>query len=206
MRTAEIRRTTKETDIYIKTNLDGEGKTVIDCQIGFLRHMLEAFAKHGLFDISVQASGDIDVDQHHLVEDAGIVLGRCFADALGEKRGIKRCGFCFFPMDETLARVAVDISGRAFLVFNAAISGLPLVSGNYSFQTDTVEDFWRAFAASAGITLHIDVLRGRSDHHKIEAVFKAAGRALRDAVEIDPRSQNALPSTKGLLDRPTVMV
>ncbi|MDR2784109.1 MAG: imidazoleglycerol-phosphate dehydratase HisB [Treponema sp.] len=208
-RTAEIHRTTKETDIRLSLNLDGTGAARLEYPVGFMKHMLDTFAKHGLFDITAQASGDLDVDQHHLIEDTGIVLGQCFVRALGDKRGIKRCGSCLFPMDETLARAAVDVSGRAFLSFNAELSGTPLVSGAFSFQTDVVEDFWQGFTIAAGLALHLDILRGRSDHHKIEALFKASARALRDAVEIDARVRDAIPSTKGILDRldkPLVMV
>jgi imidazoleglycerol-phosphate dehydratase len=204
-RIAEVRRKTNETDIYLKLNLDGSGAAKFDYPIGFMTHILSAFAKHGLFDIEMSAAGDLEVDQHHLVEDSGIVLGQCFAKALGEKRGIKRVGSCLDPMDETLVRAAVDISGRAFLVFEGGLSGIPLISagsfagiaGFASFQTDTVEDFWQGFVGAAGITLHLDVLRGRSDHHKIESLFKAAGRALRAACEIDGRAAGDSPSTKG---------
>ncbi|MDR3336826.1 MAG: imidazoleglycerol-phosphate dehydratase HisB [Treponema sp.] len=211
-RIGEVSRKTKETDIRIRLNLDGKGEAKLNYPIGFMAHMLNTFAGHGLFDIEIQASGDLEVDQHHLVEDTGIVLGQCFAKALGDKRGIRRVGSCLYPMDETLSRAAVDVSGRAFLVFEAQLSGIPLVSapapGNFfnggasgesSFQTDTVEDFWQGFVSAAGITLHLDVLRGRSDHHKIEALFKAAARALREASEIDGRSSGAIPSTKGML-------
>jgi imidazoleglycerol-phosphate dehydratase len=161
--------------------------------------MAEAFAKHGLFDLEIRAKGDLCVDQHHLVEDTGIVLGQAFAKALADKRGIRRTGSCLYPMDETLARAAVDLSGRPFLHFDCGISGIPLVSAveGGTFQTDTMADFWQGFAFAAGCALHIDVLRGRSDHHRIEAVFKAASRALRDASEIDPRAPSAIPSTKG---------
>jgi len=197
-RVAEISRKTKETDITIKLNLDGSGETKIDYPIGFMVHMVKTFASHGLFDIELRARGDIEVDQHHLVEDTGIVLGQCFARALGEKRGIRRVGSCLFPMDECLARAAVDISGRPFLVFEAGLSGIPL-TGSGSFQADTVHDFWQGFATSAGVTLHLEILRGRSDHHKIEALFKAAARALREACEIDPASPGLVPSTKGTL-------
>jgi imidazoleglycerol-phosphate dehydratase len=188
----------------MRLDLDGRGEARLDYPIGFMAHMLNAFARHGLFDLEVRAVGDLEVDQHHLVEDTGIVLGRCFAQALGDKRGIGRSGSSLFPMDETLARAAADVSGRAFLVFNADLSGIPLVSspagaGAASFQTDTVEDFWQAFVSAAGITLHLDILRGRSDHHKIEALFKAAARALREACGIDPRVEGRIPSTKGIL-------
>jgi imidazoleglycerol-phosphate dehydratase len=198
-RKAEVSRTTKETDIFIRLNIDGTGEAKLDYPIGFFRHMLTTFAKHGLFDIELRASGDLDVDQHHLIEDTGIVLGAAFSQALKERRGIRRVGSCLFPMDETLARVAVDLSGRPFIVFNAALSGIPFVSGADSLQTDTVEDFWQGFAISALCALHIDILRGRNDHHKIEAVFKAAARALRDACEKDGRALDAIPSTKGTL-------
>jgi imidazoleglycerol-phosphate dehydratase len=217
-RVGELRRTTKETDITIKLNLDGDGEARLDCPVGFLAHMLNTFARHGLFDLELRCRGDLEVDQHHLVEDTGIVLGQCFTRALADRRGIRRNGSCLFPMDETLARAAVDISGRGFLVFNAGLSGIPLVSARNAvstrdavsagsersaegefFQVDTVEDFWQGFSSASGITLHLDVLRGRSDHHKIEALFKAAARALRDACEIDPRSRDHIPSTKGIL-------
>ncbi|MDR1948982.1 MAG: imidazoleglycerol-phosphate dehydratase HisB [Spirochaetaceae bacterium] len=203
-RIGEADRQTRETDIRIKLNLDGRGEARLDCPIGFFTHMLNTFARHGLFDLDLRAAGDLEVDQHHLVEDTGIVLGLCFAKALGDKRGIRRAGSCLFPMDETLARAVVDISGRPFLVFNGDLSNIPLISGPApggvaSFQTDTVEDFWQGFCTGAGITLHLDVLRGRSDHHKIEALFKAAARALREACATDPRSAGDIPSTKGVL-------
>jgi imidazoleglycerol-phosphate dehydratase len=205
-RTAEVARRTKETDISVKLNLDGSGEAKLNYPIGFMVHMLNTFARHGLFDIEIRASGDLETDQHHLVEDTGIVLGQCFSKALGDRRGIFRTGSCLFPMDETLARCAVDISGRPFLVFEGGLSGIPLVSAPAgaavlaaTFQTDTVEDFWRGFVSAAGITVHLDILRGRSDHHKIEALFKAAARSLREAVAIDPRSTDFIPSTKGVL-------
>jgi imidazoleglycerol-phosphate dehydratase len=205
MRTAEISRKTKETDIIIKLNLDGQGTARLNYPIGFMAHMLNTFARHGLFDLEIAASGDLEVDQHHLVEDTGIVLGQCFTKALGEKRGIRRNGSCFFPMDETLASAAVDISGRPFLFFEAGLSGAPLLASvdnnekPFQFQTDIVEDFWQGFIGAAGCNLHLEILRGRSDHHKIEALFKAAARALRAACEIDERAQGAIPSTKGSL-------
>ena len=198
-RIVEVERVTKETSIIVKLNLDGRGEAKLDYPIGFMGHMLDAFAKHGLFDIDIRAEGDLDVDQHHLVEDTGIVLGQCFARVLRDKRGIRRVGSCFFPMDETLARAVVDISGRPCLVFEAQLSGIPLVAGGVSFQTDTVHDFWQGFVSTAGITLHLDILRGRSCHHKIEALFKAAARALREACEIDPAASDLIPSTKGVI-------
>ena len=216
-RVAEVSRKTKETDIFVRLCVDGNGDVKFNYPIGFMGHMLNTFARHGLFDLEVKASGDLEVDQHHLVEDTGLVLGQCFARALGERRGIRRVGSCLYPMDETLARAAVDISGRPYLVFEAGPSGSPPGSlpGNPAeksvekpaefsgeipgFQADTVEDFWQAFVSTAGITLHLEILRGRSCHHKIEALFKAAARSLREACEIDPRSADSIPSTKGVL-------
>jgi len=205
-RTAEITRTTKETSITAKLNLDGNGAGKFDYPIGFIGHMLNTFARHGLFDLEVRASGDLEVDQHHLVEDTGIVLGQCFEKALGDKRGIRRSGSCLFPMDETLASAAVDLSGRPFLFIDAKLSGTPLVAAPngeereaFHFQTDTIEDFWQGFANAALCNLHLEIIRGRSDHHKIEAVFKAAARALRAACEIDGRNSDVIPSTKGSL-------
>ena len=202
-RVAEVERITKETSITMKLHLDGTGEAKLNYPIGFMVHMLTAFARHGLFDLEVKAKGDLEVDQHHLVEDTGIVLGQCFARALGERRGIRRVGSCLFPMDETLARAAVDISGRPFLVFEdpsprerTSISDLPEIPG---FQADTVQDFWQGFVSAAGITLHLDILRGRSSHHKIEALFKAAARSLKEACAIDPASPDIIPSTKGTL-------
>ena len=214
-RIAEISRKTNETDITIRLNIDGSG--VIHCQypIGFMAHMLTTFARHGLFDIDIHASGDLEVDQHHLVEDTGIVLGQCFNKALGDKRGIFRCGSSFFPMDETLASAAADFSGRPFLFFDGKLSGQPYIApaaepctGDEKplvgmFQTDTVEDFWQAFTVSAGCNLHLEIIRGRSDHHKIEALFKAAARAIRSACETDPRARDSIPSTKGSLSIPS---
>ena len=198
-RIAEIERTTKETSIRVKLNLDGKGEAKLDYPVGFMTHMLETFAKHGLFDIEVRATGDLHVDQHHLVEDTGLVLGQCFASALGERRGIQRVGSCLFPMDETLARAVVDISGRPYLVFEAELSDIPLAAEGTFFQTDTVQDFWQGFVSTAGINLHLDILRGRSCHHKIEALFKAAARVLRDACKIDSEAADLIPSTKGVI-------
>ncbi|MDR2210365.1 MAG: imidazoleglycerol-phosphate dehydratase [Spirochaetaceae bacterium] len=216
-RTAELHRKTGETDITLRLNLDGTGVLTQDYPIGFMAHMFSTFAKHGFFDLDIKARGDLEVDQHHLVEDTGIVLGQCFDRALGDKRGIRRVGSCLYPMDETLVRAAVDLSGRPFLVFNGDLSGIPLVAGaafspapggspreyfSGAFQTGTVEDFWHGFTGACGCALHLDVLRGRSDHHKIEALFKAAARALREACGIDPRGRDAIPSTKGVLASP----
>jgi len=216
-RIAEIERKTKETEIFIKLNLDGKGEAKLEYPVGFMSHMLNTFARHGLFDIEVRAKGDLEVDQHHLIEDTGIVLGQCFAKALGDKRGIRRNGSCLFPMDECLARAAVDISGRPFLYFDGQLSVSPIISTPnaqegtpYDFQTDVIEDFWQAFVSAAGCNLHLEIMRGRSDHHKIEALFKAAARALRAACEIDDRARDSIPSTKGslpgFLDTPGVLV
>jgi imidazoleglycerol-phosphate dehydratase len=213
-RITEIERKTKETEIFIRMNLDGKGAAKLEYPVGFMSHMLNTFARHGLFDIEVRAKGDLEVDQHHLVEDTGIVLGQCFAKALGDKRGIKRSGSCLFPMDECLARAAVDLSGRPFLYFDGQLSGSPLIStpdnsAPLDFQTDVIEDFWQGFVSAAGCNLHMEILRGRSDHHKIEALFKAAAKALRFACEYDDRAPDTIPSTKGSLpglDAPVVPV
>ncbi|MCL2721245.1 MAG: imidazoleglycerol-phosphate dehydratase HisB [Treponema sp.] len=210
-RTAEVERVTKETAITIKLNLDGKGEAKLDYPVGFMSHMLNTFARHGLFDIEIKAKGDLEVDQHHLVEDTGIVLGQCFAKALGDKIGIRRNGSCAFPMDECLARACVDISGRPFLFFDGQLSCAPLLSTpengiKSDFQTDVIEDFWQGFVSAAGCNLHLEIIRGRSDHHKIEALFKAAARALRTACEIDSRASDSIPSTKGSLSAVDVQV
>jgi len=203
-RIAEVVRKTKETNIVARLNIDGKGSAKLDYPIGFMVHMLNTFARHGLFDLEITASGDLEVDQHHLVEDTGIVLGQCFAEALGDKTGVRRNGSCLFPMDETLARAAVDLSGRPFLYFDGQLSDTPIVASRdgeepFHFQTGTIEDFWQGFTGAAGCALHLDILRGRSDHHKIEALFKAAARSLRAACEIDERARDIIPSTKGSL-------
>jgi imidazoleglycerol-phosphate dehydratase len=203
-RLAEIERKTNETEIFFKLKIDGTGEARLVYPLGFMSHMLNTFARHGLFDIEGYAKGDLETDQHHMVEDTGITLGQCFAKALGDKRGIRRNGSCLFPMDECLARAAVDVSGRPFLYFDGQLSGSPLISapekGNsYDFQTDVIEDFWQGFANAAGFNLHLEIIRGRSDHHKIEALFKASARALRAACETDSRAKDIIPSTKGSL-------
>lgn len=204
-RTAQVQRKTGETVIDLTLNLDGTGICSVDCPLGFLEHMLTSFCKHGLFDLAGSLSGDLHVDQHHLVEDTGIVLGQVFDKALGTRAGITRSGCFLYPMDETLARAAVDFGGRPWLECSLDLSGTALVatdaSGNSipAFQTDTVDDFWQGFATGAKCNLHLDILRGRSDHHKIEAAFKAAARAIRQAVTIDPRLGGTVPSTKGTL-------
>lgn len=202
-RIATIERNTGETQIKLTLNLDGTGKCEVENPIGFFNHMLTSFCKHGLFDLSGTIKGDLEVDQHHLIEDTGIVLGMCFAKALGNCAGIFRSGCFTYPMDETLARAAVDFGGRPYLVCNSELTGIPLVSvtngKQASFQTDCFEDFWQGFVNSACCNLHLDILRGRSDHHKIEGLFKACARAIRNAVEIDSRRQGTIPSTKGVI-------
>jgi imidazoleglycerol-phosphate dehydratase len=193
-RIAEIKRKTNETDITLKLTLDGEGRSTINSGIPFLNHMLELFAKHGLFDLRLKAKGDLEVDFHHTVEDIGICLGQAFAKALGDKRGIRRYGEATIPMDEALASVAVDISGRSFLTYNPKIRRIKLGD----FNIGLVKEFLRAFTDQADLALHVNLLYGEDIHHSIEAIFKAFGRAMRQAVEIDPRVKG-IPSTKGRL-------
>ena len=203
-RTATVERKTGETQITLTLNLDGSGKCDVKNPIGFFDHMLRSFCKHGLFDLSGTIAGDLNVDQHHTIEDTGIVLGQCFAKALGDCAGIYRSGCFLYPMDESLLRAAVDFGGRPYLVCQAQLTGVPLVSigadgKEASFQTDCFEDFWNGFVTNAKCNLHLDTLRGRSDHHKIEGLFKAAARAIRSAVDIDPRRGGQVPSTKGVI-------
>jgi len=195
-RKSEIKRVTRETSIKIALNLDGQGKGRISTGIGFLDHMLELFAKHGLFDLKVQAKGDLKVDLHHTNEDVGIALGEAFKKALGKKAGIRRYGYSFVPMDEALAnaRVVLDISGRPSLFFSSKIKGTP--PAGYSLQD--AKEFFKAFSANSGINMHVDALRGEDTHHVIEALFKATARALKEAVSIDKRVKG-VPSTKGKL-------
>ena len=203
-RTASVERNTFETQISLTLNLDGSGKCSVKNPIGFFDHMLQAFCKHGMFDLTGTLQGDLQVDQHHLIEDTGIALGMCFSKALGNCAGIYRSGFFIYPMDESLLQASVDFGGRSFLVCNAQLTGIPLVSispegKQASFQTDCFEDFWQGFVNGAKCNLHLDTIRGRSDHHKMEGLFKAASRAIRAAVEIDPRRNGAIPSTKGII-------
>lgn len=193
-RKAIIKRKTKETQVEIKLNIDGSGFTEINTPIAFFNHMLELFSKHGLFDVNIRAIGDLQVDEHHLVEDTGIVLGEAFAKALGDKRGINRYGFFVLPMDEALATVAIDFSGRYAFTFNCQFSREKV--GDLS--TELVYDFWDAFAKNAQLNLHIKVENGRNDHHKIEALFKAVARSLRMACDSNGRIKT-IPSTKGIL-------
>ena len=195
MRTAQVRRDTKETQIVGSLKIEGRGKYEVSTGIRFLDHMLELAAKHGGFDLAIDAEGDLDVDQHHTVEDVGIVLGQLFAQALGDRKGINRAGYFVMPMDETLAVVAVDLGGRAALVYDDQVK-VRLVG---DLQSELVEDFFGGFVNHAGANLHAKVLYGRSNHHKIEAIFKCFGRALRYACSKDRRMKEQLPSTKGLL-------
>lgn len=193
-RRGEAVRETRETSVRVALDLDGTGKASISTGVGFLDHMLELLAGHSLLDLDVQASGDLNVDEHHTVEDVGITLGMALSEALGERRGIRRYGF-LLPMDEALARVALDLGGRPFVVFEAEFSREKV--GDLS--TELVEDFVRGLAQHLGANIHVRVEYGRNDHHKIEAIFKALGRALRAAIEQDPRLEDRVPSTKGVL-------
>ena len=195
MRKASIERKTAETDISLALALDGSGVSDIQSGVGFLDHMLTLFARHGRFDLRVKCLGDTQVDAHHSVEDIGICLGQAFREALGDKKGIYRYGDIILPMDEALVLVSVDISGRGMLCYRAAFKTEKI--GN--FDTQLVEEFFIAFASNAGITLHIKQLDGRNSHHIAEAMFKAVGRVLRKAVDIDPKAQGEVPSTKGVL-------
>ena len=194
-RTASIHRHTNETDIRLRLNLDGRGNSDISTGICFFDHMLQLLARHGAFDLSIKARGDLDVDQHHTVEDTGIALGEALRKALGTKRGILRAGYFLMPMDETLAAAAIDLSGRPHCVCRAEVAAKRVGD----FQTELTEDFFQGFAQSARANVHLRVLYGRSSHHQIEALFKAFARALRFAVSRDKRLRNVLPSTKGLL-------
>jgi imidazoleglycerol-phosphate dehydratase len=194
-RTATIHRKTAETDIRLRINLDGRGKSRIATGVRFFDHMLDLVARHGAFDLSIEAKGDLDVDQHHTVEDVGITFGEAVAKALGSKRGILRAGYFLMPMDETLAAAAVDLSGRPYCVVNAKIK-----AGRVGdFQVELLEDFFNGFASAARANVHLRCLYGRSSHHQVEAIFKTFARALRFAVARDKRLKNVLPSTKELL-------
>jgi imidazoleglycerol-phosphate dehydratase len=194
-RTATIHRKTNETDIRLRLNLDGQGKSQIATGIRFFDHMLDLLARHGAFDLVIKAKGDLDVDQHHTVEDVGIALGEAVLQALGNKKGILRAGYFLMPMDETLAAAAVDLSGRPYCVVRANISAKRVGD----FQTELVEDFFQGFSQAARANVHLRALYGRSSHHQVEAIFKAFARALRFAASRDKRLRGVLPSTKGLL-------
>ena len=195
MRYGEIARKTAETDIALRLELDGTGQSAVQTGVGFLDHMLTLFARHGRFDLTLSCQGDTKVDDHHTLEDVGICLGQALRQALGDRAGIRRAGSAYMPMDEALAFAAIDISGRPYLAFDAAFAA-PMCG---TMDTQLAEEFFRAVAVHAGLTLHLRVLAGRNDHHKMEALFKAFGLALRDAVTPDARIVGAL-STKGALD------
>jgi len=194
-RVAHLHRKTAETDITARLNLDGSGRYQISTGIRFLDHMLELFTRHGGFDLELRAQGDLDVDQHHTVEDCGLVLGEVVRQALGDKKGVNRAGYFVMPMDETLAVAAVDLSGRPYLVMNAAFRARRVGD----LQTEMVEDFFQGFASSARANVHLKLVYGRSSHHGVEALFKAFARSLRYACSRDERLKTMLPSTKGLL-------
>ncbi len=194
-RTAEVSRNTAETRITVKVNLDGTGQSKLFTGIGFFDHMLDQIARHGLIDLDIHAEGDLHIDGHHTVEDVGITLGQAFAKAVGDKKGIRRYGHAYVPLDEALSRVVVDFSGRPGLVMH-----VPFKSGMIGeFDSQLAFEFFQGFVNHAGVTLHIDNLRGENAHHQAETVFKAFARALRAALELDPRSVGVIPSTKGSL-------
>ena len=194
-RRAEIERETKETSIHLVLDLDGRGRARVETGVGFFDHMLDQLARHSLIDMKIRAEGDLHIDDHHTVEDTGIALGQALRGALGDKRGIRRYGACLLPMDDTLVRAALDLSGRPFLVWHVEMPA-PKIG---SFDTELVREFFQAFSTHGGITLHVDALHGINSHHVAEAGFKAVARALREAVERDPRKADAVPSTKGAL-------
>jgi imidazoleglycerol-phosphate dehydratase len=195
MRRAQITRKTAETDISVTLDLDGTGSHDNRTGIGFFDHMLDQLARHSLIDMAVRCAGDTHIDDHHSVEDTGIALGQALARAMGDKRGIRRYGACLLPMDDALVRAALDLSGRPFLAWEVPFTA-PAIKG---FDTELVREFFQAFSTHGGITLHVDGLRGLNAHHVAEAAFKAVARALRDALEPDPRRADAIPSTKGVL-------
>jgi len=195
MRTFETKRKTSETEIKIKLNVDGSGRHVIETGVAFFDHMLTQIAVHGLFDLEIEAKGDLAVDQHHLIEDVGLALGEAFRQALAEKKGIERMGYAIVPMDETLARVIIDLSGRPYLVFiceweDTRVANIPV---------SLIEHFFYSFSMRVKANIHGQVLYGRDNHHMTEALFKALGRALKQAVQIDPRRRGHIPSSKGVL-------
>ncbi len=195
MRSGKITRKTAETDINVEVGLDGGGTCKVQTGVGFFDHMLDQLARHSLIDITVKASGDLHIDGHHTVEDTGIALGQALAQALGDKRGIRRYGACHLAMDDALVRAALDLSGRPFLVWNVEFPTARIGE----FDTELVREFFQALSTHGGITLHVDALHGLNSHHIAEAAFKAVARALREAVETDPRKSDAIPSTKGAL-------
>jgi len=197
MRTAEIRRKTKETEIEVALNLDGTGVYDVKTGVGFLDHMLEQLSRHSLIDLKLRAKGDLHIDFHHTTEDTGIAIGSAVARALGERRGIVRYGAALIPMDETLTRVALDVSNRPYLIWKVAFSKPKLGE----MDTELFKEWFQAFAQSAGLTLHVENLYGENNHHIVESCFKGLARALRQALELDPRKRGEVPSTKGTLGK-----
>ena len=195
MRTAKITRKTAETDISVEINLDGSGTYDNETGVGFFDHMLDQLARHSLIDMTIRCAGDRHIDDHHSVEDVGIALGQALTEALGDKRGIRRYGACLLPMDDALVRAALDLSGRPYLVWEMDLP-TPKIG---AFDTELVREFFQAFSTHGGITLHVTALNGINSHHMAEAAFKSVARALREAVEPDPRKADAIPSTKGAL-------
>ncbi len=195
MRQTSLTRTTAETDVSVEINLDGTGSYDNQTGVGFFDHMLDQLARHSLIDMKVRATGDLHIDDHHTVEDVGITLGQALAKALGDKRGIRRYGSCLLPMDDALVRCALDLSARPFLVWNVDLPTDKIGT----FDTELVREFFQAFSTQGGITLHVDMLHGLNSHHIVEAAFKSVARALREAVEVDPRKSGDIPSTKGAL-------
>ena len=195
MRTASVHRKTSETEITVSLNIDGTGSYAVSTGIGFLDHMIEQLSRHSLIDIQLTVRGDLHIDQHHTTEDSAIALGEALSQALGERRGITRFGHAYAPMDETLSRVAIDISGRPFLVWKAEFTQTKLGE----LDTELIEHWFQSFGGEVGMTLHVETLYGRNNHHICESIFKACARALRQAVEIDPRKADQVPSTKGTL-------
>ena len=195
MRTAKVERKTGETEISVELNLDGTGKRNIDTGIGFFDHMLDLFAKHGLFDLNIICKGDLQIDSHHTIEDVGIVLGTAFDKAIQDKKGIKRYGQRMLPMDEVLCLCAVDFCGRPYLVMDAEFNNDKI----NDFATECVEEFFYGFTMNSKINLQLKIFNGKNDHHKVEAMFKAFARAMREACEMDPRTIGEIPSTKGVL-------
>lgn len=195
MRTASITRTTAETDISVEINLDGTGRYDMQTGVGFFDHMLDQLARHSLIDMTIKATGDLHIDDHHTVEDVGIAIGQALTQALGDKKGIRRYGSCLLPMDDAQVRTALDLSARPFLIWNVDLPTDKIGT----FDTELVREFFQALSTHGGITLHVDMLHGLNAHHIAEAAFKSVARALREAVEVDPRKSDAIPSTKGAL-------
>ena len=195
MRQASLTRKTAETDVTVKIDLDGTGQYENQTGVGFFDHMLDQLARHSLIDMTIRAEGDLHIDDHHTVEDVGITLGQALTQALGDKRGIRRYGSCLLPMDDALVRTALDLSARPFLIWNVDIPTDKIGS----FDTELAREFFQALSTHGGITLHVDMLHGLNSHHIVEATFKSVARALREAIEVDPRKSGDIPSTKGAL-------